>query len=131
MAKLCSSNLIAGCTEPDWPAPAFTDSGRRRFSTQISTQNGSKAAPECYMPWSWLQTGVFGQDALPAFQAGHAGSIPVARSSSLSFFDFVFPYVRDSRLPPGRKGAPAIFFSSIAILEHSHVDVRGRWDYPA
>jgi hypothetical protein len=33
-----TGNLIAGCIEPDWAAPAFTDSGRRRFSTQISTQ---------------------------------------------------------------------------------------------
>jgi hypothetical protein len=28
---------------------------------------------------------------LPAFQAGHAGSIPVARSSLPNLFDFVFP----------------------------------------
>jgi hypothetical protein len=27
----------------------------------------------------------------PAFQAGHAGSIPVARSNLMAFFDFVFP----------------------------------------
>jgi hypothetical protein len=43
------------------------------------------------MPWSYLQTGAFGQDVLPAFQAGHAGSIPVARSSLLTFFDLAFP----------------------------------------
>ena len=49
MTKLCSRNLIAGCIEPDWPAPAFTDSGRRRFSTQISTQKCGKAEPKCYM----------------------------------------------------------------------------------
>jgi transposase len=51
-AKLCSNNLIAGCIEPDWPAPAFTDSGRGRFSTQISTQKCSKAEPKCYMSLS-------------------------------------------------------------------------------
>ena len=30
------------------------------------------------------------ESALRAFQAGHAGSIPVARSSSLAFFDLLF-----------------------------------------
>jgi hypothetical protein len=45
------------------------------------------------MSWSYLQTGTAGQDALPAFQAGHAGSIPVARSSLMAYFDFVFPDV--------------------------------------
>jgi len=30
-------------TERDYDAPAFTDSGQRRFSTQFSTQRGSAA----------------------------------------------------------------------------------------
>src|SRR5580693_593302 len=58
--KLYSNNLIARCTEPDGAALAFTDSGRQRFSTKISTQKCSKAEPKCYMPWSYLQTGAFG-----------------------------------------------------------------------
>jgi hypothetical protein len=100
-AKLCSSNLIAGCTEPDWPALAFTDSGRRRFSTQISTQKCSKAEPKCHMSWSYLQTGAVGQDASPAFQAGHAGSIPVARSEDRRPLRVYWPF----RLAdPGRRG---------------------------
>ena len=68
---------------------------------------------------------------LPAFQAGHAGSIPVVRSSLLVFYDFVFSYVRDSSLLPGRKPAHAVFASLIGILEHSYVDVRGWRDYPS
>ena len=31
----------AGCIDRHYTAPEFTDSGRRRFSTQISTQRGS------------------------------------------------------------------------------------------
>jgi hypothetical protein len=54
-------------------------------------------------------TGAVGQDAVPAFQAGHAGSIPVARSSSLAFFDSLFPYVRGSGLLLGRKPAHTMF----------------------
>ena len=37
---------------------------------------------------------------LQPFQAGHAGSIPVARSSLMATFRFCVPCVRDSRTYP-------------------------------
>ena len=56
-----------------------------RFSTQISTQKGSAAESKCHISWSQPPTRVADQNVSPAFQAGHAGSIPVARSASLIF----------------------------------------------
>ena len=79
-----------GCTERHCAAPEFTDSRQRRFSTQISTQTGGTAELRGYISWSRPPTGVALQGVLPAFQAGHAGSIPVARSSSIAFFDSLF-----------------------------------------
>jgi hypothetical protein len=75
-----------------------------------------------------------------SLRSGHAGSIPVARStvarstvarsSSLVFCDFLFLDVRSSSLP-GRKPAHTVFSSLIGIFELSYVDVRGWWDYPS
>jgi hypothetical protein len=53
------------------------------------------------MSWSQPPIGVANQSLSPAFQAGHAGSIPVARSSLMAFLDFVFPCARDSSLLSG------------------------------
>ena len=47
---------------------------------RISTQKGSAAESRCYIPWSQPPIGVTGHSALLAFKAGHASSIPVARS---------------------------------------------------
>ena len=43
------------------------------------------------MSWSYLQTGAVGQDALPAFQAGHAGFDSRRPLQLLTFFDLAFP----------------------------------------
>jgi hypothetical protein len=61
------------------------------------------------MSWLYLQTGTAGQDALPAFQAGHAGSIPVARSSLLTFIDLVFPLISIQAFLSGGEPIHAIF----------------------
>jgi hypothetical protein len=74
----------------------------------VTGDKGRAAEPRWCISWSRPPTGVAGQSVLPAFQAGHAGSIPVARSSSLVFCDFLFPYVRNSKLLPGRKPAHAV-----------------------
>jgi hypothetical protein len=81
--RRATGNAASRCTEADYAAPEFTDSGRRRFSTKISIQKCSKAEPKCYMSWSWLQTGAAGQDALPAFQAGPRPSNRCGRHRSL------------------------------------------------
>ena len=129
------------CTkiDPDGPdpcrrhyaAPEFTDSRQRLFSTQVSTRKGSTAESRCRISWSRPQTGVAVESALPAFQAGHAGSIPVARSSSSAIFDFKFTYVllqaicRSSRLP-----IPSLS-SLIEILELNYGKVSDWLDYPS
>ena len=45
----------------------------------------------------------------PFRSAGHAGSIPVARSRSLAFLDLLFLYVPDSSLLPSSKPAHTMF----------------------
>ena len=92
------------CTAPD-----STDFRQRRFSTQISTQKGSAAESRRRISWSRPPTGMVGRSVLPAFQAGHVGSIPVARSSSWVFFDFGFPHVRDSSLLSDHMSVNAMF----------------------
>jgi hypothetical protein len=49
------------------------------------------------------------QSVSPAFQAGHAGSIPVARSSSSRILDLVFAEVLFRGRLPDRKAALAMF----------------------
>ena len=50
-------------------------------STQFSTQTGGAAELGCCISWSQPPIGGADQYVSPAFQAGHAGSIPVARST--------------------------------------------------
>ena len=90
---------------------------------------GGAAGLKCRIPWSWPQTGVADQSSSPAFQAGHAGSIPVARSSLITFSD---SYSRTSTIQFFCRAASLImsYLSSlIAIFERSYVNLRGWWDY--
>src|SRR5579863_10496178 len=75
----------SGRIERHSAAPEFTDFGPQRSSTQISTQRGGAAESRCHISWSRRPTGTTDQSVPPAFQAGHAGSIPVARSDFLMF----------------------------------------------
>ena len=80
MPRRVTGCAASGFTERDYAAPASTDSRQLRFSTHFSTQRGSAAELRCCNYWSRPQIGIVDQNALVAFQAGHAGSIPVARS---------------------------------------------------
>ena len=66
-------------------APVSADSGQPQFSTQFSTQRGSQQSKARCLSWSLTPIGVTNQSLPPAFQAGHPGSIPVARSKKLEF----------------------------------------------
>jgi hypothetical protein len=77
----------SGFTERHYAAPAFTDSGQWRFSTQFSTQRGSTAQLRCYIYWSRLSVGIAGQSVPAAFQAVEANSI------SCRSIDFLAPHV--------------------------------------
>jgi hypothetical protein len=74
----------SGCKQPDHAAPACTDSGQRRFSAQTSTQRRTAPESKRCIPGSQTLTEVAHQSTPLAFQAGHTGSIPGARSHLLS-----------------------------------------------
>jgi hypothetical protein len=132
MTTLCSSNLIAGCREPDWAAPAFTGSGRRRFSiprAQISTQSAEKRSRNLICPG---HSGQLERSARMRYQPSKLvmrvrfpSPAPVcwlflilcSRMSAIQVF------CRTVSLPM------RCISSSIAILELNYVDV-GWWDYP-
>jgi hypothetical protein len=54
------------------------------FLPKFLPKRGNAAKPRCYICWLEPQTGVAFKSVSPAFQAGHAGSIPVARSRLVS-----------------------------------------------
>jgi hypothetical protein len=62
------------------PHQYSTHSRRRRFSTQTGIAPGSK----CCISWLQPPIRVTVKNVLPAFQAGHVSSIPVARSRLVS-----------------------------------------------
>ncbi len=68
-------------------APDSTDFRQRRFSTQISTQTGNETESGRRICWSGPPTEMAVRSVLPPFQAGHAGSIPVARSTKFPLYD--------------------------------------------
>ena len=114
-------------TEPDYTPPASIDWRQRRFSTQISTQKGSAAELRWCISWSQPPTGVASQSVLPAFQAGHAGSIPVARSSSSTISDLALPYARFQAVHRAASLPIRYFSSSITVLELSFVNGSVGW----
>jgi hypothetical protein len=59
----------SGCKEWHCAAPTSTDSGQRRFSTQISTQTGTAAELICRIAWSQPSDGMTDRSLLLAFQA--------------------------------------------------------------
>ena len=80
-------------TRPDYAAPVFTNSGRRRFSTQISTQTGADAELRGRTAWSEPSAGEAGRSvtSLPSWSCGFDSRRPLRESStSLIIFDLLF-----------------------------------------
>ena len=81
-ARRATSVPGVGRTEPDYAALASTDSRQRRFITPDFYPRKQRSGERMLFLLVPGATGPASQTCLPAFQAGHAGSIPAARSLS-------------------------------------------------
>ena len=71
-----------GCTELHYAAPALTDSTKRRFSTQISTQRGAQRSSDAVSPGHSLNCS--SRPECASSQAGHPVRFPPLRRTRRS-----------------------------------------------
>ena len=122
----------SGCRERQYAAPEFTDSRRRRFSTQISTQRAGAAKSRHCICWSRPRNEGGRWEcvtSLPSWSCGFDSRRPLQLTGLFRFaiqLAHVHPVYWPTRLP-----VAGAFPVQAGIMELNYVNVRSWLDYPS